>query len=184
MVQLPIAGMLPVPKVMPVPPVAILERAPQLLDGAGVACTRSPAGIVTVPLLMSCGDGAGVLSVSVTWALVPANTLLGDTATVMVGLRVPTGAAAPISTKVYETGGCTVTGAAGGDADAMGPNVSVAVSVTVGIGWLYVTTTWQLAPAATDPQVLEVKVNAAELLVGGGTVTATLSALRNVNVCD
>ena len=27
-------------------------------------------------------------------------------------------------------------------------------------------------------------VNAVELLVGSGTVTATLSALRNVNVCD
>ena len=27
-------------------------------------------------------------------------------------------------------------------------------------------------------------VNAVELLVGGGTTTATLSALRKVNVCD
>ena len=27
-------------------------------------------------------------------------------------------------------------------------------------------------------------VNAVELLVGGGTVTATLSALRKVNACD
>ena len=106
------------------------------MDGAGVACTRSPAGIVTVPLLMSCGDGIGVLSVSVTWALVPANTLPGDTATVIVGLRVLTGAAVPFNAKVYETGGCTVTGATGGNADAMGPNVSVAVSVTVGTGWL------------------------------------------------
>ena len=102
-----------------------------------------------------------------------------------VGAAATKGAVAvPISAHEYETGGCTVTGRNGADALETGLMDNVAVSV-VGTDWLYVTTTAQLPPEGTDAQVLEVTVNLpGELLVGNGTVTGTVSALRNVNVCD
>lgn len=58
----------------------------------------------------------------------------------------------------------------------------VATSV-VGANRLYVTTTWHVPPEGTDAQLLEVTVKPEEtVVVGAGTVTATLSALRNVKV--
>ena len=75
-----------------------------------------------------------------------------------------------------------MTGRNGADADTTGPIVRVATSV-VGTNRLYVTTTWQVPLAGTDAQLLDVTVNPDEaVVVGNGTVTATLSALRNVNV--
>ena len=100
-----------------------------------------------------------------------------------VGDMVTRGAVAtPDSAHVYVTAGCDITGRNGGDADKTGPIVRVATSV-VGTNRLYVTTTWQVPLAGTDAQLLDVTVNPDEaVVVGNGTVTATLSALRNVKV--
>ena len=101
-----------------------------------------------------------------------------------VGAAATSGAVAvPISAHEYETGGCTVTGRNGADALETGLMDNVAVSV-VGTDWLYVTTTWQLAPAATNPQVFDVTANAGNVVVGAGTLTGTLSSLKNTNACD
>ena len=101
-----------------------------------------------------------------------------------VGAAVTRGAVAvPTNAHVYVNDGCTVTGATGGAADVIGPMVNVAVSLEA-TAWLYLTTTWQVAPAATGAQVFDVMVNAAKLVDGITAVTGTLSALKNVKVCD
>ena len=101
-----------------------------------------------------------------------------------VGAAVTRGAVAvPTNAHVYVNDGCTVTGATGGAAEVIGPMLNVAVSLEA-TAWLYLTTTWQVAPAATGAQVFDVMVNAAKLVDGITVVTGTLSALKNVKVCD
>ena len=176
------------------------EVAPGLVVGDGTSFTSitqlaiasKPAPQVVPEMENSGGDTPGTPSVIAVAPELAIVTVCGsdcvpcavDAKVSEAGTAVTTGAVAvPTNAQVYVNAGCTVTGATGSAADVKGPMVNVALSLE-GTAWLYRTTTWQVAPAATGAQVFDATVNAAKLVDGITAVTGTLSALKNVKVCD
>ena len=82
MVQLPNAGMNPMPKEYT--PALTLPNVPQVLDPGGVAVR--PAGMVMLPPPIKADAAPGLVSVSVIEALVLTATDVGAKATVMLGV--------------------------------------------------------------------------------------------------
>ena len=86
-VQLPMAGILPMPKVKPMPPLMMLLNVPQVVLGAGLVWMTSPLGIMTDPSEINWGNRSMLDndSVRVTVASVAGATLGGAMLTTMTG---------------------------------------------------------------------------------------------------
>ena len=119
MVQLPSAGMKPIPKEYV--PALILPNVPQVFDPGGVAVR--PVGMAMLPALMKADTPVGLVSVSVSVEFAPGNTLAGAKATVIDTV----GAATPVTVSDNDAGAASVAG------EVSTLTVSVSVIAAVGV---------------------------------------------------